>query len=102
VSRKMPPRCNVVMTARLHTPGRTLLGVARCITDFSWCCYVAEIAVAKQAQGLGVGKTLLAEIRRHVGPRVSVILASMPESVSFYERIGMPRMPDTFCYRRER
>ena len=32
---------------------------------------------------------------------LTVILASMPESVSFYERIGMPRMPDTFCYRRE-
>ena len=97
---EMLAKADVVMTARLDTPGRTLLGVARCITDFSWCCYVAEIAVVKQAQGLGVGKTLLAEIRRYLGPRVSVILASMPESVSFYERIGMPRMPDTFCYRR--
>jgi hypothetical protein len=31
-----------------------------------------------------------------------LILASMPEAVGFYERIGMPRMPDTFWYRRER
>jgi GNAT superfamily N-acetyltransferase len=98
---KMLSQADLVMTARLDTPERPLVGVARCITDFSWCCYVAEIAVAKSAQGLGVGKTLLSEIRRHQGPQVSVILASMPESVSFYERIGMPRMPDTFCFRRE-
>jgi ribosomal protein S18 acetylase RimI-like enzyme len=98
---KMLAQADLVMTARLNTPGRTLIGVARCITDFSWRCYVAEIAVAKTAQGLGVGKTLLAEIRRYLGPQVSVILASVPESVSFYERIGMPRMPDTFCFRRD-
>ncbi len=98
---RMLSQADLVMTARLDTPERPLIGVARCITDFSWCCYVAELAVAKSAQGLGVGKTLLAEVRRHVGPQVSVILASMPESVSFYERIGMPRMPDTFCFRRE-
>jgi len=91
----------LIVTARLSQPARPLIGVARGITDFAWCCYLAELAVCASAQGLGVGKGLLDEARRQLGPRVSLILASVPDAVGFYERIGMPRMPDAFCYRRE-
>ncbi|HEY2662519.1 MAG TPA: GNAT family N-acetyltransferase [Caulobacteraceae bacterium] len=99
---QMLSAAGLVVTARLDQSDRPLVGVARCITDFSWCCYLSELAVSRSAQGLGVGKGLLNQVRRELGPTVSLILASMPDAVSFYERIGMPRMPDTFCYRRER
>ena len=79
---------------------RVLVGVARSITDFSWCCYLSELAVSPSAQGLGVGKGLMDETRRLIGPRVSLVLASMPDSVGFYERIGMPRQPDAFWFKR--
>lgn len=78
-----------------------LLGVARCVTDFAWCCYLSELAVAKSAQGLGVGKGLLDETRRLLGPTVSLILASVPEAVGFYERAGMAAMPNAFWYKRQ-
>jgi ribosomal protein S18 acetylase RimI-like enzyme len=93
---------NLIVTARLQEPGSPLVGVARCITDFCWNCYLSELAVSKSAQGLGIGQGLLDETRRQLGPNVSLILASVPDAVGFYERIGMPRMPDTFWYRRER
>lgn len=98
----MLSEADLVVTARLEAPGNPLVGVARCITDFSWCCYLSELAVAGSAQGRGIGRGLLAEVRRRLGPQVSLILASVPEAVDFYERIGMPRMPDAFFYRRER
>ncbi len=91
---------NLVVTARFDEADPPLVGVARCITDFSWCCYVPELAVAASAQGYGIGKGLLEETRRQVGPEVSVILASMPDVVAFYERIGMTRLPDTFWFKR--
>jgi ribosomal protein S18 acetylase RimI-like enzyme len=91
----------LILTARLEQPGYPLVGVARGITDFSWCCYICELAVSASAQGLGIGKGLLDEARRQLGPGVSVMLASVPEAVGFYERIGMARLPDAFCYRRE-
>ena len=97
---QMLDRADLVVTARLDRPDRILVGVARSITDFSWCCYLSELAVASSAQGLGVGKGLIDETRRQLGPRVSLVLASMPESVGFYERIGMPRQPDTFWFKR--
>ena len=94
---QMLDQADLVVTARLDG---ALVGVARSITDFSWCCYLSELAVSSSAQGLGVGKGLIDETRRLIGPRVSLVLASMPESVGFYERIGMPRQADTFWFKR--
>jgi ribosomal protein S18 acetylase RimI-like enzyme len=92
---------DLILTARMEGPGCPLVGVARGVTDFAWCCYLAELAVSTTTQGLGIGKGLLDEARRQLGPTVSLILASMPNAVGFYERVGMTRLPDTFWYRRE-
>ena len=92
---------NLIVTARLDQPGAPLVGVARCITDFSWNCYLSELAVSASAQKLGIGKGLLDEVRRQLGPSVSLILASVPDAVGFYERAGMAQLPDAFWYRRE-
>jgi ribosomal protein S18 acetylase RimI-like enzyme len=92
---------NLILTARLKQSGHPLVGVARCITDFAWCRYLSELAVSVSAQGRGIGKGLLDEARRQLGPSVSLVLASVPEAVGFYERAGMARLPAAFWYRRE-
>jgi ribosomal protein S18 acetylase RimI-like enzyme len=92
---------DLILTARLERAGYPLVGVARCVTDFAWCCYLSELAVSASAQGLGIGKGLLDEARRQLGPSVALFLASMPDVVGFYERVGMARLPDAFWYRRE-
>lgn len=98
---RMLSEADLILTARLEQPGRPLVGLARGITDFAWCCYLSELAVVASAQGLGIGKGLLDEARRQLGPGVSLMLASVPEAVGFYERAGMTRLPDAFWYRRD-
>jgi ribosomal protein S18 acetylase RimI-like enzyme len=93
---------NFIVTARLDQPGYPLVGVARGVTDFSWCCYLSELAVSASAQRLGIGKGLLDAVRRELGPAVSVILISMPDAVEFYKRVGMASVTDAFWSRRER
>ena len=93
---------NLVLTARLNVEGRPLIGVIRAITDFSWVCYISELAVSQSAQGLGIGKGLMDEARRQLGPSVAISLISMPDAVGFYERIGMKRMADAFWFSRKR
>jgi ribosomal protein S18 acetylase RimI-like enzyme len=93
---------NLVLTARLGHSDGTLVGVARSVTDFHWICYVSELAVSASAQGLGIGKGLLGEMRRRLGPAVAITLVSMPDAVGFYERAGMKRMADSFWYDREK
>lgn len=92
---------NFVVTARLDAADGPLVGVARCITDFAWNCYLSELAVSAKAQKLGIGKGLLDEARRQLGPSVSLILASVPDAVGFYERAGMARLPDAFWFKRQ-
>lgn len=62
---------NLVLTARLDVEGKPLIGVARALTDFSWVCYISELAVSQSAQGLGIGKGLMDEARRQLGPSVA-------------------------------
>ena len=88
---------NFIITARRD---RELIGVARGMNDGAWACYIADLAVSKSVQGLGVGKALLDEARRQLGPRVSLILVSVPDAVGFYERAGMAPLPHCFWYKR--
>lgn len=97
--RQMLAAAGLVMTAR--TPDGHLLGVARCLSDGAWVAYLAELAVSRRAQGRGVGQRLLRAVRDELGPKVTLVLASVPDAVTFYEKVGMPRMPDAFFYRRE-
>lgn len=92
---------DLVVTARLDAPDGELVGVARCLTDFAWCGYLSDLAVTKSAQGLSIGRGLLGEVRRRIGPRVALILSSVPEAAAFYERAGMERIADAFWFRRE-
>lgn len=96
--RAMLHGAGLIVTARLDGQ---LVGVSRTITDFSWCAYLAELAVSRSVQGLGVGRGLLDETRRLLGPRVTLILTSMPDVTGFYERAEMARVPDTFWYKRQ-
>ncbi len=100
--RQMLAGANLILTARLDRPDRRIVGIARGVTDFAWCCYIAELAVSASAQGLGIGKGLLDEARRQLGPTVTLTLVSVPEAVGFYQRAGMEPVPDTFKYQRER
>lgn len=92
---------DLLVTARLVQPDRQLVGIARSISDFSWCAYLSELAVAASAQGLGIGKGLLSETRRILGPGVALVLSSVPEAVGFYERAQMQRIADAFWYPRQ-
>ena len=99
--RTMLANADLMLTARLDIESKPLVGVARGITDFSWVCYIAELAVCRSAQGLGVGKGLLDQARRQLGPSVAIALISVPDAVGFYERIGMKRMQDAFWFGRK-
>ena len=96
---KMLRAANLVVTARI---AGTLVGVARSLTDRVFCCYLSDLAVSRDVQGMGIGRELVERTRVAAGPEVSVILSSAPAAIGFYESIGMPRLPDAFCYRRER
>lgn len=90
---------DLIVTARL---GGRLVGVARTLTDFAFCAYLATLAVARDCQGLGIGRRLIAKTRAAAGPEVSLLLTAAPGIEGYYEALGMPRVPHAFRTDRER
>ena len=81
---------------------RRLIGVARSLTDFAYCCYLSDLAVAREFQGLGVGRGLLRATRSHLGPRCKLILLAAPAASSFYEHLGFERHADAWILAADR
>jgi GNAT superfamily N-acetyltransferase len=91
---------NLFVTAR--EDGR-LVGFARSLTDFCFCCYLSDLAVDRALQGKGIGKRLIEETRKAAGgPQTTTLLLSAPTAMTFYQGIGMPQANNCFLYRRER
>lgn len=96
---RMLANANLVVTARANC---RLVGVARCLWDRGWCCYVSDLAVDRRAQGGGIGKRLLAAVSAIVGPEVSVILLAAPTAESYYPHIGFAHVPSAWQIKRTR
>ena len=79
---------DLVLTAR--TGGR-LVGVARAITDFAYCCYLSDLAVDAAWQRQGIGKELMRRIAEAAGPGAKLILLAAPKAAGYYPRIGLVR-----------
>ncbi|WEV46235.1 GNAT family N-acetyltransferase [Bifidobacterium sp. ESL0690] len=54
--------------------GERLVGVARALTDFSYACYLSDLAVDKDYQRRGIGSGLVDGLLRQLGPDVSLVL----------------------------
>ncbi|GLR80252.1 GNAT family N-acetyltransferase (plasmid) [Azospirillum oryzae] len=85
----------LIVTAR--DQGR-LVGVARSITDFVYCCYLSDLAVDRALQGRGIGKELMRRTRDAMGPGTMCLLLSAPKAISFYEQAGLKRHEQAFLF----
>ncbi len=51
-----------------------LIGIARAITDYSYCCYLSDLAINKEYQNKGIGKELVQLVQKDIGEEVALIL----------------------------
>jgi GNAT superfamily N-acetyltransferase len=85
----MLKQADIINTAR--TPEGLLVGVARAITDFSYCTYLADLAVDVSFQKQGIGEKLLRECHLAAGLNTTLILLSAPKAQTYYPHIGLKR-----------
>jgi GNAT superfamily N-acetyltransferase len=69
--------------------GERLVGVARSVTDFSYCCYLSDLAVDVAFQGRGVGTRLIQVTQERLDPQCMIVLLAAPKAEAYYPRIGM-------------
>ena len=85
----MLAKADIIATAR--SPGRRLVGVSRAITDFSYCTYLADLAVDAGFQRRGIGKELIRLTHDAAGNHTMLILLAAPKAQTYYPHIGMRR-----------
>lgn len=79
---------DVIATARHEG---LLVGVARAVTDFSYCTYLSELAVDEAVQRRGIGRELLRRAHEAAGLHTKLILLAAPKAADYYPHIGMTR-----------
>lgn len=90
---------DVIATAR---DGERLVGISRAITDFSYCCYLSDLAVDVAYQHQGIGKRLIAETHAAAGHQTMLILLAAPAARTYYPKIGMTAMESCWALPREK
>ena len=79
---------DIIMTARCDG---LLVGVARAVSDFSFCTYLSDLAVDENFQRRGIGRELIRRTQEAAGMNAKLILIAAPKAVDYYPHIGMTR-----------
>ena len=79
-----------------------LVGVSRAITDFSYCCYLSDLAVDKDSQGRGIGRELIRRTHSSAGgvDTVTMTLLSAPDVMDYYPNAGLDKLDNCYGLRR--
>lgn len=96
---KMLSHANILVTAWRED---LLIGVSRALSDFSYCCYLSDLAVDEAYQRQGVGKELIRLTHEVSGTAdTMLILLAAPKAVGYYPKIGMDRHTECFVIKRK-
>jgi GNAT superfamily N-acetyltransferase len=88
---------NLLVTA---WDGEILIGVARALTDFSYCCYLSDLAVDERYQKQGIGRTLTDRVRAAIGEQSMLLLLAAPEAMAYYPKIGFNAVDNGWIIKR--
>ncbi|MEK1830278.1 GNAT family N-acetyltransferase [Priestia megaterium] len=81
--------------------GQQLIGIARAITDYSYCCYLSDLAICKDYQNKGIGKELVNRLQDILGDGVALILLASPVAMQYYPHIGFEKSENAFLIPRK-
>jgi len=96
---RMYASSNLVISA---WDGTRLVGVSRALTDYSYCCYLSDLAVDVSYQKHGIGRELIRRTRDAIGEEVSLILLSAPSAMPYYPKLGFALADNAYVIRRMR
>lgn len=96
---RMADNADIIVTARDN--GR-LVGIGRAITDYSYCCYLSDLAVDSEYQRMGIGKEIVRFIQEKLGEEVTLLLVAAPSAVDYYPKIGFDKLDRAFVIGRKR
>jgi GNAT superfamily N-acetyltransferase len=77
-----------------------LVGISRCVTDFGWTTYLADLAVRVSHQRCGIGRELIRRTQA-ASPQAKLLLLAAPAAEKYYPHIGFQNFPQAWMLRAE-
>ncbi|GAE94667.1 protein export cytoplasm protein SecA ATPase RNA helicase [Gracilibacillus boraciitolerans JCM 21714] len=96
---QMLDHANILLTA---WDEEKLIRVARGLTDFSYCCYLSDLAVDQSYQKQGIGKLLIQRVQQLLNENVALILLSSPTAIDYYPKIGFDKIDNGYKIPRQK
>ncbi|UYQ95000.1 GNAT family N-acetyltransferase [Chitinophaga horti] len=96
---KMYAHSNLIVTA---LDNDVLVGISRAMTDYSYWCYLADLAVNTRYQKRGIGRQLIAHTKAAAGEECMLLLLSAPTAMTYYPQIGLRHLQNAFGVDREK
>jgi predicted N-acetyltransferase YhbS len=90
---------NLIVTASIDNK---IIGIARAVTDFNYCCYLSDLAVDKQYQKNGIGKQLISKVQEQLNGKCKIILLSAPDAKEYYPKIGFTQHNSAWTLQRDK
>jgi GNAT superfamily N-acetyltransferase len=75
-----------------------LVGISRCVTDFVWTTYLADLAVRASHQRRGIGKELMRRTQA-AAPQAKLLLLAAPAAERYYPHVGFSHFPQAWMLR---
>ena len=82
--------------------GDKLVGIARSLTDFSYCCYLSDLAVDKEYQRRGIGQELIRLMEEAIGEESMLLLLAAPDAMPYYPHVGFDKAENAWIKKRKR
>ncbi|MGQ0827216.1 MAG: GNAT family N-acetyltransferase [Bacteroidota bacterium] len=94
----MLDNANLIITA---WNGIELIGISRSLTDFCYCCYLSDLAVKKEYQKSGIGKTLIQLTQNEIGEQTMLLLLSAAPAMEYYPKVEFTKVENGFIIKRK-
>ena len=79
-----------------------LVGIARSLTDFSFACYLSDLAVDKEYQRRGIGQELIRLTEEAIGEESMLLLLAAPDAMEYYPHVGFAKAENAWIKKRRR
>jgi ribosomal protein S18 acetylase RimI-like enzyme len=96
-AKTMIENSTIVVTA---WDGDTMVGFARCMTDYAFNGQINNIVVDEKYRGRGIGRRLVQEILTS-SEHITYVLRADPHNIGFFRRLGFEDSDLTVVYRRK-
>ncbi len=78
----------------------TLVGIARSLTDFCYCCYLSDLAVREEYKKGGIGRRMIELTKEKIGDETMLLLLSAPVAMDYYPKVGFQKVDNGFIIKR--